>query len=162
MDKSKLILLIIGILLLVSISAYWIIRKEKSIKPFQCCDIDETLPQEGFFPRVNKCGNFDYNCDGIEERFCTVKTNITDYSGDCVRMDKLGYVISGWKKEIPNCGERATYISCYRFESSNCVGSELHRPTYAMGICGQRCDIDQVPAMPYATIVEQERTMLCR
>lgn len=129
-----------------------------------CCDIDHTVsPSSGFFPWENKCGNFDYNCDGIEERFCAVKTNITNYSDDCVRVEDVGYVVSGWKKEIPNCGERATYISCYRFEVSNCVGGELHRPTYAEAICGQRCDFDVMGyAMPYAKIVEDEMTMLCR
>jgi len=75
------------------------------------------IDKKCFHNERNACGRFDYNCDGREEGKATFMgySSATKYpskvSGTTCQSETES-CWDGWKDFIPQCGEKANYISC--------------------------------------------------
>jgi len=85
-----------------------------------CCDTDARVHygQTAWFTGRSKCGNFDYNCDGREDRQYNNVVRCGSFP-DCGNN-----VVAGWQgTSIPDCGQTGTWSTdCSGFLGFNCEG----------------------------------------
>lgn len=77
--------------------------------PADCDDSDENVHpgQSGAFTTPKSSGDFDYNCDGVDE-----KLSDTRRGGGC-RQDIFGPCEgTGWIDVVPECGQMGTWHRC--------------------------------------------------
>lgn len=77
--------------------------------PADCDDADEDVypGQTGAFTAPKSSGDFDYNCDGVEQ-----KLSDTRVGGGC-HADIFGPCEgTGWIDAVPDCGEAGTWHRC--------------------------------------------------
>lgn len=72
-----------------------------------CCDTDpDVFPgQTAFFETANACGDFDYDCNGSEDKRSGAGSACERKAFSC--EEKQGFVAF-----IPDCGDRGAWVSC--------------------------------------------------
>ncbi len=77
-----------------------------------CCDSDpDVFPgQTEFFETANECGDYDYNCDGDEQK--------RGGAGDvCERKAFSCEEKQGFVGFVPNCGDRGAWVRCTSWQA---------------------------------------------
>ncbi|MBN2802844.1 MAG: hypothetical protein JXR91_07105 [Deltaproteobacteria bacterium] len=71
-----------------------------------CCDKDSSVPSDSYRTYSNKCGSFDWNCSGAEDKYWnSIGTN----SGCSLDWGSCEGGSGGWSGSVAACGATAAY-----------------------------------------------------